>query len=366
MLPLDNKSKHFAEKMYLCLFPQTPSIQQAATAQESNESGNNHGNANNSEEDTNSKELVTTMFSDFRDVTINAPNAPEAPLKFHNDEAVLQRQRERKKLIADVCEKRRLEIGGNFLYTDTFRHIYVIDDEQLLFCYIPKVGCSNWKRVLMVLDGKRDVTDDITSREAHAHNGMTILGKLTKEEQEYRLNNYRKVMFVREPLSRVVSAYKNKFEDLNVYRAAPRVFHHYARQIVTRYRENPSDLAKATGENVTWAEFVKYLTNKGERQGFDRHWKEMYKLCSPCQINYDFVGKLEHAGVEADFVLQYLNLTQDVKFPGRENSHPTNVSTSTAKYFDEFSSKRLKALWHIYKTDYELFGYEKPSYITWN
>nr|XP_054756837.1 carbohydrate sulfotransferase 11-like isoform X1 [Lytechinus pictus] len=279
-------------------------------------------------------------------------------------EEILKLQAKRKQRIADVCHEHRLKIEGNFLYKDTFRHMYVIEEQKLLFCYIPKVGCSNWKRVLMVLDGKRDVMDDITSREAHAHNGITRFGMISKEEQEYRLQNYRKVMFVRNPLARVVSAYKNKFADLAVYRTAPPVFHKFGKRIVKRYRNNPSPLALTTGENVTFAEFVTYLTNKNERLEFDRHWKEMYKLCSPCQIHYDFIGKLENAYDEAEYVLRNMNFTRSLSFPGRENSHPTNVSSSgTDEYFENFSTETLRALWDIYHTDFELFGYPKPDYI---
>ena len=119
------------------------------------------------------------------------------------EDEILKRQAKRKQRIADVCLEHKLKIGGNFLFKDTYKHIYVIEEQKLLFCYIPKVGCSNWKRVLMVLDGKRDVADDITSREAHAHNGITRFGMISKTNQEYRLRNYRKVMFVRDPLARV-------------------------------------------------------------------------------------------------------------------------------------------------------------------
>eukprot|EP00057_Strongylocentrotus_purpuratus_P017756 XP_011672230.1 PREDICTED: carbohydrate sulfotransferase 11 isoform X3 [Strongylocentrotus purpuratus] len=281
------------------------------------------------------------------------------------EDEILKLQTKRKQRIADVCHEHKLKIGGNFLYKDTYRHIYVIEEQKLLFCYIPKVGCSNWKRVLMVLDGKRDVADDITSREAHAHNGITRFGMISKTKQEYRLRNYRKVMFVRDPLARVVSAYKNKFADLAVYRTAPHVFHMFGKRIVKRYRKNPSPLALATGENVTFAEFVTYLTTTNERLEFDRHWKEMYKLCSPCRIRYDFIGKLENAYDEAEYVLRNMNFTRSLSFPGRENSHPTNVSSSrTDQYFENFSKETLRALWDIYHTDYELFGYQKPDYIT--
>ncbi|KYO28346.1 carbohydrate sulfotransferase 14 [Alligator mississippiensis] len=33
------------------------------------------------------------------------------------------------------------------------KHILVSDKYRFLYCYVPKVACSNWKRILKVLDG---------------------------------------------------------------------------------------------------------------------------------------------------------------------------------------------------------------------
>ncbi|XP_071505943.1 carbohydrate sulfotransferase 11-like [Diadema antillarum] len=354
-------------------YSSSTSLEESSSVSQSSEASGNeitssdgefpdHGNASR-EGSGNSTRASTNGTAPSNITSLSTVGITGDQFSVERKSAILKIQEERRKLVAEVCQENKEELGGDNFFKDTYRHTYVVDDEKLLFCYIPKVGCSNWKRILMVLARKRDVTDEITSREAHARNGLTRLGRLSKEAREYRLKNYRKVMFVRDPLSRVASAYKNKYADLGVYRTAPRVFHYFGKRIIRKYRDNPSSLALATGENVTWVEFVKYLTDKSERPHFDRHWKEMYKLCSPCQIQYDFIGKLENVAEEAEFVLRNFNFTRDVKFPGRENSHPTNITSGTAKYFEDFSTETLNALWEIYHMDYRLFGYDKPQYI---
>eukprot|EP00057_Strongylocentrotus_purpuratus_P034636 XP_796013.2 PREDICTED: carbohydrate sulfotransferase 11 [Strongylocentrotus purpuratus] len=273
-------------------------------------------------------------------------------------------QKKRKLRLENSCGKSVYLKYQNLLYKDTLRHLFVVDSQKLLFCYIPKVGCSNWKRILMVLAGKRKMIDGITSREAHSRNGLTHFGSLSKADQFYRLKNYRKVMFVREPFTRIISAYKNKYKDLNVFRLAPEYLKQVARRIMRKYRPGATPRDLITGENITWAEFTDYLVDPAERPQFDEHWKESYKLCSPCKIKYDFIGKLENIEKEANYVLQNSNFTLNLTYPSSTNSHPTNsASLNISNFFDSFSKEKVQALWDMYRIDYALFDYEKPSFV---
>ncbi|XP_072044809.1 carbohydrate sulfotransferase 11-like [Amphiura filiformis] len=237
-------------------------------------------------------------------------------------------QKRRKDLIRKVCEKSRSKNDSvTELYDDTKRHIYVVDKYKLMFCYIPKVGCSNWKRILMILEDHNRTIDGIDSREAHARNKLKLLRFYPGEQLENRLKDYRKFMFVRHPLSRIVSTYKNKYADLSVFRVAPLVLRRYAIRIMKKYRQNPTQKDLETGENVTWSEWLQYIADPTEQMDFDRHWKEMYKLCSPCAIDYDYVGKLENIKEEADFIMDRLDISHVVRYPdNKANSHPTNTS----------------------------------------
>ena len=217
----------------------------------------------------------------------------------------------------------------------------------------------------MLLKNNRRKIYDISSREAHSRNHLKTLRNYKPEERHWRLKSYKKFMFVRNPVSRIISVYRNKFEDLGMYRSAPVEIVKYGKHIVKSYRPYANLRETLSGENVTWAEWINYLTNKDEEAGFSDHWMQMNKICSPCSVAYDYIGKLETVKEDANFILKVLNLTEIVgHFPGPENSHPTNTSLGEARsYFDDISSRKRHTLWEMYKLDFQMFGYKKPNFF---
>ena len=216
----------------------------------------------------------------------------------------------------------------------------------------------------MILEDHARTIKDIDSREAHARNNLKVLRLYTGKQREWRLKKYRKFMFVRHPLSRIVSAYKNKYQDLSVFRVAPPILKRYATRIMKKYRKNPTPQELQTGENITWSEWLQYIADPTEQNKFDRHWKEMYKLCSPCAIDYDYIGKLENMKEEADFIMDKLGISRIVRYPGKENSHPTNTTKGgNEQMFQNATPYQLKRISEIYSPDFELFGYPKPDML---
>ena len=46
----------------------------------------------------------------------------------------------------------------------------------------------------------------------------------------------------------------------------------------------------------------------------NEHWMNFWELCFPCDIEYDFILKLESISEESEWLLSHLNITE-VKYP---------------------------------------------------
>ena len=236
------------------------------------------------------------------------------------------------------------------------------DNHKLLYCYIPKVACSNWKRVLMVMNG--DAADPWKIKTADVHNRslgyFRYLNQYSPEEIVHRLNTYYKFLFVRHPFERLVSAYRNKFVDSYNYTLFKEM---YGRFIIRKYRRNADKRSLKTGDGVSFSEFAEFLHNS-DSEFMDWHWKQYDTLCHPCLIYYDFIGHFENLYEEADQLLDILQVSDTVKFPRNKTSqYKLSTKVIARRYLNSLSEEAKKNLYDKYKHDFEMFGYSMGDYL---
>uniref|UniRef100_A0A3P8UVU8 Carbohydrate sulfotransferase n=1 Tax=Cynoglossus semilaevis TaxID=244447 RepID=A0A3P8UVU8_CYNSE len=242
------------------------------------------------------------------------------------------------------------------------KHLVVDEDHELIYCYVPKVACTNWKRIMMVLTGRGKYSNpmEIPSNEAHLSSNLKTMNQYSIAEINHRLKNYLKFLFVREPFERLISAYRNKFTLK--YNSS---FHkRFGTRIVRRYRKNATDDALLNGDDVKFKEFAEYLVDPAtQREGqLNEHWETVHQLCHPCHIHYDLVGKYETLEEDANYILRLVGVGDYLHFPSYTKSTRT-TDAMTAKFFSNISSKQQIQLYQLYKFDFLLFNYSTPSYI---
>ncbi|CAH2228110.1 jg23482 [Pararge aegeria aegeria] len=117
-------------------------------------------------------------------------------------------------LVQETCSRLSLKWNLEDLPRSLLEHILVDDEHKLLYCYVPKVACTNWKRILMILEGKWNDTDvlSVPASLAHSPGMFRNLSTVSKEERDVMLENYHKMIIVRNPFERLLSAYRNKLE----------------------------------------------------------------------------------------------------------------------------------------------------------
>ncbi|GAA6082380.1 carbohydrate sulfotransferase 8-like, partial [Tachysurus ichikawai] len=266
-------------------------------------------------------------------------------------------QEARRRIIKEVCAKYRSNISRTITPHHVSR-IYVEDRHKLLYCEVPKAGCSNWKRVLMVLAGVASSTGEINHDAVHYSNHLKRLDSFDRRAIAERLRSYTKVLFVREPMERLVSAFRDKFESPNSY------YHPvFGKPIISKYRVNASKSALRTGSGVTFQEFIRYLLDVHRPVGMDIHWEPVSQLCSPCLLDYDFIGKFETLEEEANFLLRRTGAPKNLTFPTFKDRNPEAARTSTQitwHYFTQLNASDRQRAYDFYYMDYLMFNYSKP------
>jgi len=176
-----------------------------------------------------------------------------------------------------------------------------------------------------------------------------------------RLQTHFKFLFVRHPLERLVSTYRDKFTKPAYYYP-----HRFGRKIVGTVRgANASEQSLKLGHDVKFREMVQYLleprtTRKQDQLSSDNHWRQQHLLCHPCYVHYDFIGHFETLYEDAQAVLQVLGVADRVRFPSTDPNNRWKQKTGkvAAKILAEISADELRRVKELYAYDFELFGYD--------
>uniref|UniRef100_A0A5F4WLG6 Carbohydrate sulfotransferase n=1 Tax=Callithrix jacchus TaxID=9483 RepID=A0A5F4WLG6_CALJA len=224
---------------------------------------------------------------------------------------------ERLELIRNVCRDEALK---NLSHTPVSKfvldRIFVCDKHKILFCQTPKVGNTQWKKVLIVLNGVFPSIEEIPENVVHDHekNGLPRLSSFSDAEIQKRLKTYFKFFIVRDPFERLISAFKDKF--VHNPRFEPWYRHEIAPGIIRKYRRNRTET-----RGIQFEDFVRYLGDPNHRwldlQFGDHiiHWVTYVELCAPCEIMYSVIGHHETLEDDAPYILKEAGIDHLVSYP---------------------------------------------------
>ncbi|KAM9836068.1 carbohydrate sulfotransferase 10-like isoform 2-T2 [Aulostomus maculatus] len=276
----------------------------------------------------------------------------------------------RNQLLASVCKNTSLR---NLMHVSVDRfvldRIFVSDKHKILFCQTPKVDNTQWKKVLIVLTGAFSTVEEIPEDFVHANskNDLTRLSSLAPEEIQHRLQTYFKFFFVRDPLERLISAFKDKFKHNP--RNEPWYTHDIAPAIIANYRKS-SRAGDPDASDLKFEDFVRYLGDVEHRQLLDQqfgepiiHWVTYVELCAPCEINYDVIGHHETLEQDAPHILRAAGIDKLVSYPAIPPGITRYNKTKVQSYFSGISKEDIRRLYARYQGDFELFGYPRPDFL---
>ncbi|KAK3578825.1 hypothetical protein CHS0354_030248 [Potamilus streckersoni] len=211
-----------------------------------------------------------------------------------------------------VCQN----LTGNLSYKGNFPlpQMHYSSQYSLLYCPVEKVGSTFWRRVFYILYGKSlqiynhplevPIVDALTQK-------YEILPRLVRMPNQVRifLNNSFKFMFVRNPFSRILSAYVDK-----VFSPNPVYWKNFGIPSIRNSRNNASKHSLTCGHDATFPEFLRYVVeSESTLRNRDSHFKGMTSLCKPCSVHYNFVGKMETFERDAIFLFHKLGMKSFVQ-----------------------------------------------------
>ena len=134
-----------------------------------------------------------------------------------------------------------------------------------------------------------------------SHNG----GRLnTSREVNFRYGSATKFLFVRNPYTRLFSAYSDKIFTGAAFRINSLLDYKSGKR-----DQNHQPWTLLAMLNISFAETIKY--GLGDYTGaIMDDLKPLHRFCDPCHVRYDFIGKLETLGQDVEHILTSLNQTQ--------------------------------------------------------
>ncbi|WP_285164740.1 sulfotransferase family protein [Shewanella goraebulensis] len=235
---------------------------------------------------------------------------------------------------------------------DFFNFIYM-EKQSFIFAYNPKVACTNWKCIMRYLNGAEDYL-----KPALAHNrvesGLSFVSDQANPIGLIDDNSIPKYAFVRNPYTRILSAYLNKIEPYAEGVRGLNDDNSYFYKVFTevdeyRCKELPLE------SKVNFYCFLSWLTNVNDVHTRNEHWLPQVELLKVDRVDYTFIGKLENLVKDAPTLLQ--NIGCDIDFPSQKKVSfaPTNATSKIEKYYTEQEFKLVSAL---YLPDFKSFGYD--------
>lgn len=226
-------------------------------------------------------------------------------------------------------------------------NMYYLTNEDVMYCYIPKNACSRFKALLRL-------RESITSGTVHSHNGLQRLVWLSYQRALQRLSTYQKFIVIRDPFSRLASAYVNK-----IAKPWPQQRFSFWKHLNDECPGIASALIMPEkGALMSMETFLKCLQSKDTIKS-NEHWLPQSQLCALNHVTYQHILHVETLLSDTKALLRALNWNHTLD--DFDMKQPPVYSRNISQLFTPLS---IQLTLQYYKNDFALLPYSKhPSGI---
>lgn len=221
---------------------------------------------------------------------------------------------------------------------------------RYLYVETPKAACSSIKATLQKIElGQPDFAhknfQDVHNR---------YFSPLLRASQVGDLNAYfeRKDIFtfcfVRNPYTRVLSAYLDKIANVNTEIGNDMQF---KQKILVSLGYDASDVSR----EVSFPDFVRAISQQ-PYSVMDPHWRIQYYHTFQDHIRYNKVGRFEQFDSDFQSILEQLNIEDVSAYYESEIRHSTKADLQLARYYTDDA---CESIYNTYRLDFDHFGYPK-------
>ena len=284
-------------------------------------------------EDTDDKTLSNSNNVDFDLKNFPGIHSTLSP----NDIATIKKSQQIMKKIRENCKAQNVSTVWNFWDRYTKPRLLIAKSKyRILYGSNPKTGSTSFKRFLFTLDG---VTDGAHEFHGDPDGHYEIVQSKNFFQSKSDFESYVKMMAIRNPIVRVVSAFRDKqLRKGNYFKTPPNITdaQHFAIFLEKR-------LARPRENNV--------------------HLMPQWKQMNICRFPYDLLIQVEE--IERYIpLIQKLTGTEDVEYPGSRKDRGKDTHDSkdfVYEYWRELNDKQKQIVFDKYNMDFVLFGYTKPG-----
>jgi hypothetical protein len=237
---------------------------------------------------------------------------------------------------------------------------FVSTKQRLLYVETPKAACTALKWILAHIDGYKVplvVKEFETQLEMCIHyrdvHPLPSLNDFNEQQANEILKHpsYRRFSVVRNPFTRLVSAWANKI-----------------RQAEPGHRNICLAIFKHAGrdESVaapTFREFANWVLETNDPTKCYTHWRSQKHLLYPDLIDYGFVLKVEN--LSSDLQQLFNSASSTKEFDAKALLSKYNYNESLPLNYDDLYDRRLaERVSDFYADDFATYGYDKNSWTS--
>jgi len=206
---------------------------------------------------------------------------------------------------------------------------FVSKEKKFIFCEVPKTGISTIKKTLAELIENKNIDYNV-----HDRNKFILKSPCKNQLTQEEFNQMYKFTFVRNPYTRVLSAYLDKIKKNTIEKKQIYDFVNFPLE-----------------KEMSFLDFLRVLEMMPP-VNINPHFRPQYlNLCYPL-VKYNFVGRFEYFERDFRFILEKF-FSKNVKL-SIVNHHKTEASKKIEQFYNV---NTIRLVQKIYAQDFLYFDY---------